>query len=74
MNDFYNLIIRRQECIEAICNVINQVQLPAFIIVDILERLASEMKKAEESELRQCLLERQTMQQNNSASVHDGTE
>ena len=44
------LTIRRHELIDKLCNAINEAQMPAFITVDILERILIEMKKLSDVE------------------------
>ena len=44
------LTIRRHELIDKLCNTINEAQMPAFITVDILERILIEMKKLSDVE------------------------
>lgn len=39
------LTIRRYELIDKLCNAINEAQMPAFVTVDILERMLIEVRK-----------------------------
>ena len=44
--------IRRKECIDKLCNTINEAGLPAFVVVDIVERLLTECRTLAEQEFR----------------------
>ena len=47
--------IRYNECIEKLCAVINESQLPAFATVNILEKITAEARKLADDEYRRDL-------------------
>lgn len=46
------ITIARKEYIHAICNATNNSGLPAFVVVNVLEKVLSEMQKQEEIEYK----------------------
>ena len=44
--------LARKEYIQTICATTNNCGLPAFVVVDVLERILSEMRKAADTELK----------------------
>ena len=59
------LTVRRHECIRRICAAINDARLPAFAVVDILEKIISETRPLAEEELRRDMAAMQ------AAEAHD---
>ena len=49
------LTLRRHQCIEDICAAINRAGLPAFVVVEILDRFTAEMQKQTEIEYNRDL-------------------
>ena len=47
--------IRYNECIEKLCAVINESQLPAFTTVNILEKITAEARKLADDEYKRDL-------------------
>ena len=44
--------LRRKECIDKICAAINEMSLPAFVTVDILEKVLSEARRLADEEYK----------------------
>ena len=49
------ITLRRDECIHAICDAINASGLPAFVIVDLLDRIILEERKMANAEYQRDL-------------------
>ena len=47
------LSVRRRECMDAVCAAINAAELPACVIMEIMDRVAAEAKRLAETEYRQ---------------------
>ena len=46
------LTVARQDYLAAVCDATNQANLPAFVVVEVLDRLLTQMRKAAEQELK----------------------
>lgn len=46
------LSIKRKNYVATVANATNNSGLPAFVVVDVLERILSEMKKAADAEIK----------------------
>jgi hypothetical protein len=51
------IIVARHECIEQICNTLNGSTLPAFVKVEVLERILKELYPLVESEYQAALVQ-----------------
>ena len=49
------ITIRRAECIDGICSVINASGLPAFVVMDILDRIRTDVQQLVEQEYQRDL-------------------
>lgn len=44
--------LKRKEYIQAICSITNNCGLPAFVVVDVLDRILIEMRNAADMEIK----------------------
>lgn len=65
-NDIKPLSLRRRECLQQCVQAVNQAQLPAFTMVDLLEGLLREAKALADQEYQRDLESWQAAQQNDS--------
>ena len=49
------LSVRRYNCIQDVCTALNNAELPAFVLVEVLEKVMSEMRNLMDLELQRDL-------------------
>lgn len=63
------ITIRRAECIDGICSAINAARLPAFVVVEILERILTNANQLMEQQYHHDIeTYREAQNENNKSS------
>lgn len=46
------ITLAREDFIQAVCDTCNKADIPAFVKIDVLERVLNELRKVQETELK----------------------
>ena len=65
------LTVARKEYIDTICEVTNQCGLPAFVVVDTLERIVRDMRVYVDSELQRDMQEWEEIKNGGNQQLSD---